>query len=57
MLHTEAGRKASDEAMRAVFPEIMDHALTEYTDSDGVRHLIDKDGVEVATLNGEEDET
>lgn len=54
MLHTEAGRKASHEALEAVFPEIMDKALMEYTDADGVRHLIDKDGVEVSTLDGEE---
>lgn len=55
MLHTEAGRKASHEAMEAIFPEIMENAMTVVTDEDGVRRLIDRDGVEVATLDGEEE--
>ena len=53
MLHTEVGRKAAHEAMNAVFPEIMENAMTVVTDEDGTRHLIDKDGVEVTTLDGE----
>ena len=53
MLHTEAGRKAAHEAIKAVFPEIMENALTVVTDEDGTRHMIDKDGVEVGTLDRE----
>lgn len=37
--------------MEAVFPEIMENALTIVTDADGVQRLIDKDGVEIATLD------
>lgn len=54
MLNTEAGKKAAHEAMEAVFPEIVENAMRMVTDEDGVRHLIDKDGEIVATLNGEE---
>ena len=53
MLHTAEGREAAHEAMEAVFPGIMENALTLVTDVDGVKHLIDKDGVEVGTV-GEE---
>lgn len=53
MLHTENGRKAAHEAMNAVFPEIMENAMRMVTDEDGTRHLIDKDGEIVATLDGE----
>lgn len=55
MLHTEAGKKAAHEAMNAVFPEIVENALRMVTDADGVRHMIDKDGEIVATLDGEEE--
>lgn len=55
ILHTEAGKKAAHEAMNAVFPEIVENALRMVTDADGVRHMIDKDGEIVATLDGEED--
>ena len=51
MLHTEKGRAAAREAMEAVFPEIMENALTIVTDADGVQRLIDKDGVEIATID------
>lgn len=51
MLHTEKGRAAAREAMEAVFPEIMENALTIVTDADGVQRLVDKDGVEIATLD------
>lgn len=54
MLHTEAGRKASHEAMEAVFPGIMENAMTVVTDEDGTRRLIDKDGNEIGTLEPEE---
>lgn len=54
MLHTEAGRKASREAMEAVFPEVMDHVVYLITDEDGVQHLYDKDGNEIGTLAPEE---
>lgn len=54
MLHTEEGQKAAHAAMEAVFPEIMENAMTVVTGEDGVRRLIDRDGVEVATLDGEE---
>ena len=50
MLHTEAGRKAAHEAFEAVFPEIAENALTVVTDADGIRRLIDKDGVEIGTV-------
>lgn len=53
MLDTEAGRRASHEALEAVFPEIMERVLTESVDADGIRRLIDKDGVEVAVLDKE----
>lgn len=55
LLHTEAGRKAAIEAMNSVFPAIMENAMTIVTDEDGTRHMIDKDGVEVTTLDGKED--
>lgn len=55
MLHTEAGRKAAHEAMNAVFPEIMENAMTVVTDEDGIRHLIDKDGADIGALDGEGD--
>ena len=53
MINTPEGRAASHRAMEACFPGIMEGALMEVTDADGVRRLIDKDGVEVATLDGE----
>ncbi len=55
MLHTEAGRKAAHEALEAVFPEVMENAMTVVTDEDGIRHLIDKDGVDIGALDGEGD--
>ena len=54
MINTPEGREASHRAMEECFPGIMEGALMEVTDADGVRRLIDKDGVEVATLDGEE---
>lgn len=51
MLHTKDGRKAAHEAMEAVFPEIMENAMTMVTDADGVTHLVDQDGVEVGTMD------
>lgn len=50
MIHTEEGRKASHEALEAVFPGIMENAMTVVTDSDGVKRVIDKDGVEIGTV-------
>ena len=47
MLNTKEGRAASHAAMEAVFPGIMENAMTMVTDADGVKHLIDKDGVEI----------
>lgn len=55
MLHTEEGKKAAHEAMNAVFPEIMENAMTVVTGEDGVQHLIDKDGEEVGILEDEDD--
>ena len=49
--HTESGRKAAHEAFKAVFPEIAENALTVVTDADGIQHLIDKDGVDVGTVD------
>lgn len=57
MINTPEGRAASHRAMEECFPGIMEGALMEVTDADGVRRLIDKDGVEVATLDGEEGST
>lgn len=54
MINTPEGRTASNRAMEECFPGIMENALTAYMDADGVRRLIDKDGVEVAILDGEE---
>lgn len=54
MLHTAEGRAASHKALEECFPEVMENAMTMVTDDDGVKHLIDKDGVEVGTV-GEED--
>lgn len=49
--HTESGRKAAHEAFKSVFPEIAENALTVVTDADGIQHLIDKDGVDVGTVD------
>ncbi len=54
MINTPEGRAASHRAMEECFPGIMENALTEVVDADGIHRLIDKDGVEVATLDGEE---
>lgn len=51
MRHTEAGRKAAHEAFKAVFPEIAENALSVVTDADGIQHLIDKDGVDIGTID------
>lgn len=55
MLNTARGRKASHEALKAVFPEIWEDAVIlpmsddgfQYTDEYGETHYIDKDGVEI----------
>lgn len=49
--HTDAGRKAAHEAFKSVFPEIAENALTVVTDADGIQHLIDKDGVDIGTID------
>lgn len=55
MIETPEGRAASRRAMEACFPDIMESALTEIVDPDGIHRLIDKDGVEIAALDeGEE---
>lgn len=51
MINTPEGRKVSHRAMEECFPGIMENALTIVTDADGVRRVIDKDGVEIATLD------
>ena len=53
MISTPEGRAASHRALEECFPGILEGALMEVTDADGVRRLIDQDGVEVATLDGE----
>lgn len=53
LLHTEAGRKAAHEALKSVFPKIMENAITVVTDEDGIRHLIDKNGVDIGALDGD----
>ena len=50
MLNTPEGRRASHEALEKFFPGIMENAARLVTDADGVQHLIDKDGVEVGTV-------
>lgn len=50
MTHTKEGREASHKALEECFPEIMENALTMVTDADGVKHLIDKDGNEIGTI-------
>lgn len=49
--HTESGRKAAHEAFKSVFPEIAENALSVVTDADGIQHLIDKDGVDIGTID------
>lgn len=53
MINTETGRKAAQKALEECFPEIMENALRMVTDADGVRHLMNKDGEIVATLDEE----
>ncbi len=55
MTHTEEGRKAAHEALNAVFPNIMENAMTLVVDEDGTRHLMDKDGEEVGIWEDEDD--
>lgn len=47
MLHTECGRKAADEAFKAVFPELAEKVIYRYVDSEGTVHYLDKDGAEI----------
>jgi len=54
MLSTKEGREAAHQAMQAVFPEIMENAMTLVTDADGNQVLIDKDGVTTPVLDREE---
>lgn len=49
--HTDAGRKAAHKAMNAAFPGITENTLTVITDADGIQHLIDKDGVDIGTID------
>lgn len=49
--HTDAGRKAAHKAMNAAFSGITENTLTVITDADGIRHLIDKDGVDIGTID------
>lgn len=44
MLHTPEGRKASDEALQNVFPELWESALIREVDEDGNVHFTDAEG-------------
>lgn len=44
---TEHGKRAAHEAIKQIVPELMEKALYRYTDSEGIVHYLDKDGVEV----------
>jgi len=54
MLHTEFGRQAAHAAMTQVFPEIVDSMVRIVTDGNGTRHIYDKDGVEIGTVEDDE---
>ena len=55
LINLELKQKEQDKAIeavnQAVFPEIAENALTVVTDADGIQHLIDKDGVDVGTVD------
>lgn len=53
MIHTKEGREASHKALEACFPDLVQNALTMVTDADGIKHLVDADGVEVGTIENE----
>lgn len=55
MVGTPEGRAASHRALEECFPGILEDALTEIVDLDGVHRLIDKDGVEAAALGDEKE--
>ncbi len=55
MLRTSKGRKAAHMALEKCSPELVEQAKYLVTDADGNRHLIDKDGVEIATLCGDDE--
>ncbi len=54
VFHTEKGRAAAHEAMKTIFTEVMENAMTLVTDADGIQRLIDKDGVEIASFDRED---
>lgn len=44
MINTPEGRKASDEALKAVFPDIWENALIQQVDEDGNEYFTDREG-------------
>lgn len=54
MLNTPEGQAASREAFAHCFPEAWEKRLYTYTDTDGITHAVDKDGIEVGTIEEED---
>ena len=44
MVNTPEGRKASDEALKAVFPELWENALIQQVDENGNKYFTDREG-------------
>ncbi|MVB12348.1 hypothetical protein CAFE_30820 [Caprobacter fermentans] len=44
MINTPEGHKASDEAMKAVFPDLWENALVRQVDEDGSEYFTDREG-------------
>lgn len=53
IMNGKIDRKAVDRALQECFPGIVENAMRIVTDEDGVRHLIDKDGEVIATLDND----
>ena len=51
IMNTAAGRQAADKALQKCFPDITESAMRMVIDENGVRHLIDKNGEIVTTLD------
>ncbi|MCI1966322.1 MAG: hypothetical protein LKJ17_09380 [Oscillospiraceae bacterium] len=44
MIHTQEGQKASDEALKAIFPDIWENALIQRVDKNGAEYFTDWEG-------------
>lgn len=53
MLNTPEGQAASREAFAHCFPEAWEKRLYTYADADGITRVVDKDGVEIGTIEEE----